>query len=123
MRSRKLKPSEHNEQRAFFEWVAVQKNIHPELKMMFAIPNGFMSTIRQRSKMVVEGMQSGVPDIFLAVAKKNYHGLFMEMKIKGGRISPNQQDWLKRLDEQGYYDSVCYSADEAIELVKWYLNI
>lgn len=66
------------------------------------------------------GLRRGFPDLFIPLACKGYHGLFVEMKRKGGRVSEDQKEWLRRLMRNGYLCEVCFGADEAIKIVKKY---
>ncbi len=124
-------PSEHSQQSAVFCWAAlpeVQKQ-YPQLKWMFAIPNGFYSTPGQKMKMKAEGLRSGVPDIFLPVLAysydkmHNYFGLFIEMKrVDKGMASYAQDEYISYLRSQGYKVEVCYGFDEARKVIISYLG-
>jgi len=120
--------SEHIEQRNLFLWAkdCVNLNIYPELEMMFAIPNvsygGGKANLIRGAKLKAEGRKSGVPDIFLPVARRSYNGLFIEMKASDGRVSDNQKDWINKLQGQGYLAEVCIGCQQAEELIEWYLN-
>ena len=73
--------------------------------------------------MKAEGMRSGVPDLFLPVARKGYHGMFIELKRRrGGVVSKDQQQWIDDLREQGYHAIVCRGFDEAKEQLTEYLK-
>ena len=72
------------------------------------------------AKGVYAAAKSGVPDLFLPVARGRYHGLFIEMKAQKGRLSENQANWLKDLRLQGYAAAVCYGAREAIDIITKY---
>lgn len=56
-------------------------------------------------------------------------GLFIELKrpkVKGKAnpvVSKEQQEWIDYLNSVGYYATVCYGSEEAIELIKRYLVI
>ncbi len=120
--------SEDGHQSALFCWAAMNTDKYPQLKWMFAIPNGGSRHIAEAVKFVGTGTRSGVPDIFLPapIYKNQYlslmhHGMFIEMKkLKKGRTSDNQDDWLDYLQSAGYYCRVCYSWTEARdELIKY----
>lgn len=111
------------EQAFLIEWCKMQENAHPELKMIFAIPNGGKRDIKTATKLKKTGVKSGVPDLMLAVPKNGKAGLFIEMKYGKNKPSQNQKEWLKLLAKQGYETKVCYSAEEAIKIIKEYLNI
>ena len=118
-----MKQNEHEEQKKLFQWAKAQSGKYPQLKMMFAIPNGGHRHIVTATKLKAEGVKSGVPDIFLAVPNKDYSGLFIEMKSAKGKVSDNQEEWIIRLCDIGYAVWVCYSFLEAQKIICEYLGI
>ena len=68
------------------------------------------------------GMQTGFPDLFLAVPRKGMHGLFIEMKSETGRLEPSQREMLALLSEQGYATAVCRSLDDFQDVTDNYLQ-
>lgn len=126
--SKKKGSPEHDEQVKVFEWASVMSNKIPELKLLFAIPNGafYGGHWSVANKMKAEGIKKGVPDIFLPVgrcADDNEYGLWIEMKAGKNKPSQEQLWWLEQLEFQGYRVKVCYSAQEAIEEIEDYLNL
>jgi hypothetical protein len=51
-----------------------------------------------------------------------YHGLFIELKTKKGKIQKNQQEWLNYLKDARYYATVCYGFEEARDTIVNYLE-
>lgn len=117
----KRQDNEHQEQAALIQWGKLNEYKHPELKLLFAIPNGGHRHIAVAHKMKQEGVRSGVPDLFLPVARGEYHGLFIEMKCVGGKPSQNQAVWLANLTQQGYMTIVCFNWITAKDAVVKYL--
>jgi hypothetical protein len=112
-------PSEHDLQVVCVEWFRLQ---FPGLKnLLFAIPNGGKRNIIVAKKMKEEGVLSGVPDLFLAIAKKDFHGLFIEMKTGKNKPTENQLKMMDQLKEQNYQTVVCFSFEEFTHHVKNYL--
>jgi len=121
--------SEHQEQ------VEVNKYCTRNNILMFAIPNGGHRHKKTASDLKAEGVKAGVPDMFIAVPNKYYAGLFIELKrraksLKSGKksfagisISDSQDEWIDKLNNQGYRAIVCYGADEAIETIDEYMEI
>ncbi len=68
------------------------------------------------------GMQTGFPDLFLAVPRRGMHGLFIEMKSETGRLEPSQREMLALLSEQGYATAVCRSLDDFQDVTDSYLQ-
>ena len=114
--------SEHQEQSALFEWAGYYKKIVPELELLFAIPNGGLRHPAVARKLQKEGVQAGVPDTFLPVARGGRHGLYIEMKSATGKVSACQQLWHKLLAQQGYKVVVCWSWTEARDVLLAYLR-
>ena len=114
--------SEHNQQVFYFAMAKLKAVSDKRWESIFAVPNAFKRTPRQGKWMKDEGLKAGVPDIMVAVPSSGYHGLFIELKVKGGRVSASQKGWLERLNEQGYKAVVCYGGEEALEVTEEYFN-
>jgi hypothetical protein len=67
-------------------------------------------------------MKPGVSDLFLPCARGGWFGLYMELKKKGGRVREGQAEFLAFVSQQGYFDAVCYSYEEAVEVLELYLS-
>lgn len=121
---KELIPSEHDEQVRLIEWCNIWMHKYPELDLIFAIPNGGKRNIIVAKKLKAEGVKSGVPDLFLPVARKYYYGLFIEMKrIKKSQISSNQNEWIQKLTNQGYLVATCYGHLAAEKMILDYLKL
>lgn len=114
--------SEHQEQVAFFQWVKIMTSSMPELGLMYAIPNGGHRHQTVAAKLKGEGVQPGVPDIHLPVARGGFHGLWIEMKAGRNTTSLYQDEFIENLREQGHRVEVCYGAQAALEVVLEYLT-
>lgn len=114
-------PSEHLEQ---VQLVAMVEAAYPrEAAMLFAIPNGGDRNVLVAVKLKKEGVRRGVPDMFLALPRGGWHGLFIEMKRRrGGVVSPEQAAYIEALRAQGYRAEVCKGCDEALEVLRDYLS-
>ena len=76
----------------------------------------------QRRKAKATGYVKGFPDLQILEGRKNYHGLFIELKTKTGRITKDQQQWLDDLNDRGYYAICCKGLDRAMQIIDWYLK-
>lgn len=68
------------------------------------------------------GVKSGVSDLILPYPKGQYIGLFVEMKYGYNKLQDSQIEFLKDMSNNGHYVATCYTADDAIEIIKEYLN-
>ena len=106
-------------QSAFFEWLSLYSRLR---LATFAIPNGGSRNCLEAKNLKAQGVTPGVPDIFMAVPSNGYHGLFIELKSKTGRLSEQQKKWIDNLNDRSYKAVVCYSLDEAMNAVTEYLG-
>jgi hypothetical protein len=122
--------SEHGEQAAIFCWCSQNLITYPDLKWLYAVPNGGYRHPAEAGRLVAAGVKSGVPDICLPVRQKGWqgsNGLYIELKAlktkgkKVGEPRPEQAEWLAFLKTQGYYTAVCYGWIEARDLLIRYL--
>lgn len=117
----KVADSEHNLQVACVNWFrATHRDI---AQMLFAIPNGGWRNLTTAAKLKAEGVVAGVPDLFLAVPRGEYHGLWIEMKNgKAGRLSEPQKQMLANLRNENYKCEVCHSWTDFCKIIQEYLN-
>ena len=116
-------PTESYEQRTLIEWAALNEYRLPELRLLYAVPNGGARRKSEAARMRLEGVKSGVPDLCLPVSRDGYHGLYIEMKrIDGGRKSKEQKQWISDLIGQGYRAEFCNGWEKAAELIEEYMT-
>lgn len=120
--------SEHGAQSALFAWAALSVGKYPQLKYMFAIPNGGLRDVRTAANLKAEGVKAGVPDIFLPVplhpygADNCYAGLFLELKVGKNKPTKEQLEYIEYLKSAGYYCYVCYTWNVARDTIVAYLE-
>lgn len=111
---------EHDLQKACVSWFRLK---YPKHKIsLFAIPNAAKRSARGGKWMKDEGLLSGVSDLFLAVPTIEYHGLFIEMKIKPNKPTHEQLQFIEAMNNRKYKAVVCYSFDEFVETIECYLK-
>lgn len=115
--------SEADEQQMLMEWARLAACKWPELRLMHHIPNEGKRSIPAAMQLKRMGLRGGVPDICLPVARGGYHGLYIELKrVRGGKLSDEQREWLEALAGEGYCARVCKGWREAAELTGKYLS-
>lgn len=107
--------SEYEEQKAFVNWF---KYNFQDL-IIFSIPNDGKRT--NGGRMVASGLTSGVSD--LQILLPNGKSVFIEMKKqKGGKLSPEQIDFIDKSQSLGHTVIVANGCNEAskkfIEFIK-----
>ena len=117
------------EQQALFEWAMLNESKYPELKLLYHCPNGGKRNAREAARLKKEGVKSGVPDVFLPVAKKIlnismplWYGLYIELKAGKNETTESQDWWIENLRGQGYRVEVCYGWEAAKNLILDYLT-
>lgn len=113
-----MKQLESKLQQSCVKWFRYQ---YPTI-LLFAIPNGGNRNIVTASILKAEGVLSGVPDLFLAKGIFPYNGLFIEMKSLKGKLSENQKEVIKKLEERFYKVVVCNSFDSFKTEIENYLK-
>jgi len=122
-----MSDNEHSRlQAACIKYFRYKYNEYKDL--LFSIPNGIPlanQNVRTKiyNKLKEEGLQPGVPDLFLSVGNSIYNGMFIEIKSKTDRLRKKQVDMIRALEQQNYKCVVVRSVDEFIEIVDEYLRI
>ena len=117
-------------QEACVTWFGYQ---YPEYApLLWHIPNGGSRNVIEAAKLKRMGVRRGVPDLQLAIPRSVYTspttrslvdcGLFIELKTKDGRVTPEQKKMHKRLIAQGYKVIVCRSLDDFMIQIQAYIG-
>ena len=111
-----MRPNEEQEQAAVVDWCDLHgiPVVH--------IPNEGKRSAWAGAALKRAGMQPGFPDLFIPLARKGYHGLFVEMKVGKNKPTEKQKEWIKRLSKEGYAACVRYGADAAISTIQAYVK-
>lgn len=88
----------------------------PDDAVWFAIPNGYKRTKAEAGIAKAMGQKAGIPDLCII---HEGNPIFIELKAKGGRVSPAQQHMQYDLTFAGAHATTCYSLQE----VESYLTI
>jgi len=115
--------NEAKEQIMIFEWANLACSKYPELELLFAIPNGGYRKPIEAINLKKQGVKAGVPDMFLPIPKKNFAGLWIELKYGKNKASEKQKWWIERLNNQGYLAIVCYGFEETRTAIIQYLSL
>jgi hypothetical protein len=107
---------------AFFDWVAWQSKRNPILQVIHHVENERKCSIAQGNRRKRKGVKAGIPDIVCPIPSGDFHGLYIEMKTKKGKISPEQERMMRLLHGLGHCVRVAYSGKEAISILEAYLK-
>tara|TARA_B100000519_G_C14205534_1_gene420126 strand:+ start:208 stop:567 length:360 start_codon:yes stop_codon:yes gene_type:complete len=115
------------------------KNRQDELKLQIAVVNwlkmnfpeirycasagGMRTSLSVAKKMKASGYVKGFPDLFLYHPTMTHNGMAIELKAnQKSYASKEQKQWIKDLNERGYYAIISKSFDETVQQITNYLN-
>lgn len=135
---------EEAEQAALVEWAAYVSILDDDRKpvqlceLIIAIPNGAhlagddKRRGMQMGRLIDMGVKPGAADLFVPLARGDWHGLFIEMKKPRNAfkypsdlaraVSPAQQSFGELVGRFGYWHVVCYGFDEARHVIEQYIE-
>jgi len=95
-------------------------------------PNEGKRSVFERYKAKILGLKSGIPDFLIFEQKVIEYkalnvnggtcGLAIELKIKPNKPTLNQLLFLENFNIRKWFTVVCYSFEEAKEIIDWYLE-
>ena len=115
-----MKMTEDDHQMRLMTW-ARRSNL-PGIDLLFHIPNGGSRHPVTAARLKCLGVRRGVSDLFLPVPRAGKHGLWVELKADGGRLSGEQREWLDRMEAQGYAAHCCVGWERARDVIADYLE-
>lgn len=110
----------HEEDNIQAEFISLACMLYPKLdKLLYHACNEGKRNPKRAKKI---GIKSGVADIHLALANKKYHSLYIEFKTHQNKQTESQIEFQRQVEAVGNKYIVCYSANEAIDVLKEYLE-
>ena len=113
-------PTEAEEQEELVAWGDAQGIV------IVHIANERKCTAYVAGQLLRQGMRKGFPDNLIPIARGGFHGLFIELKRAKKSLSkksPEQREWVKKLNAAGYKAVFCYGAEEAKKVILEYIGI
>jgi hypothetical protein len=86
------------------------------------VPNGGNRNAREAAKFKRMGVRAGIPDLLIFNPSGPYNGLAIELKVKGGKVRPNQKEALERFKALGWLTVVVYSFDQFEDVIEDYFK-
>ena len=106
-------PTEEQEMRTVCAYLEIRHLVYCH------VPNEGRHKPQYRAKLAKLGVKPGVPDLLIFEPAYGYTGVAIELKrVKGGRVSSAQDDWISDLARLGWRAQVCFGAGEAIALLE-----
>lgn len=100
------------------EWVKQRTDLP-----FFATFNERKCSPQEADRLSRAGRVAGVPDLIFFRSNKTHHGLHIELKFGKNKPSSAQMEFHNRLISENYGVYVCYSADEAILVIRNFYGI
>jgi len=114
--------SESDIQIALFDFLALIQHQVPETRFILHVPNGEYRARHTAARLKRMGVRPGVPDILILVPANGYHGMAIELKKPGGRLSKHQEDWARELIYRDYFVITCTDWQLAGSAILTYLG-
>jgi hypothetical protein len=114
---------ERKEQVRFIGWVRAYL---PHLRrLVWAVPNQAARFGETAAKLVAEGVESETPDVFVALPRAGFAGLFLEFKRADdeARLDDGQDETLRLLSACGYAVAVVRGATAGWAALMAYLEL
>lgn len=98
------------------EWL---KQCHPDMIYIHIANERHCSPVYGRILRKM-GLKKGVSDLFFpqSTSSNVFKGVWLEMKVKPNKPTQSQIDFMNDMTAEGYLTSVCYSAEEAILVLR-----
>lgn len=114
--------TEDQAQIAIFSWANWQQSKYPALKAMYHAANEGKRSRIAGANLKRQGMKPGVSDICLPYAAGGYNNLYIELKVGNNKPTEAQIEFIDTINMIGGKALVVYEAENAIEVIKAYLE-
>ena len=123
---KRVDPLESVHQELLIRTAALHERQYPELRYLYAVPNGGFRHKATAAAMQRQGVRRGVPDLVLPIRRGPYAAWYGELKRYNGcpsDLSAEQKEWLDFLTRSGSFASWHKGWEAAWESLQWYLSL
>lgn len=120
---RGVKTREDDEQETLFLMLDHLLPQYPILRFIYHVPNQGNASIQRGAKLRRMGVRSGVWDIGFDQRGHGGASLRIEMKVGTNGLSDTQMDWGHFYSISGFRMAVCYSAQDALDVIREYCGV
>jgi hypothetical protein len=106
---------------ALVYWFKLQYPQYSKSIMHFA--NGGYRNKAEAAKLKAMGVLAGASDLWIAIPRSYYHGLYIELKVGKGKLSVEQEDFIAVQRVFGYKAEVYWNWEDAKKDIQEYLNV
>jgi len=110
--------SEDSELVLLFDWIRYLPELEP---FCWHTANERRCSPRHGAYLRRKGVKSGVADIQIAIPSNGFHGMFLEMKIGKGKLTPKQLKFLQDMSSKGYYAIWRIGFDDCKKAIEQYV--
>ena len=111
---------ERQERIAFMEWVRLNPTIK---KYLIAVEGGGYRHHIEAANLKRCGLVAGPLDYLFMLPCGKYHGMWIEFKVKPNKLSSAQIQFIKTVEEVGYYCVVAWNWAEAAKEIESYIKL
>lgn len=118
-------PLEKEEQIAFVEYCESNGISVVSTQNGFKMPKAAFNYAAYSRTLKKMGLSKGFPDLIILEKNKSktHEVLFIEMKRqKGGKLKPEQEEWIQKLDDKDYCVGVAKGCESAVRILQKYLE-
>lgn len=118
-------PLEKEEQIAFVEYCENNRISVVSTQNGFKMPKAAFNYAAYSKTLKKMGLSKGFPDLIILEKNKSktHEVLFVEMKRqKGGKLKPEQEEWIQKLDDKDYCVGVAKGCESAVRILQKYLE-
>lgn len=87
------------------------------------VANERQTSPRRGGKLKKMGVKKGVPDVWILEPRGGFKGCVIELKTLRGKPTQDQRYWIEQLQIRGYSAGFTYGIDNALESIKYYLDL
>jgi len=112
---------DHYLQVRIFDWL--ERELPEIYDLTHATPNGGKRGKKTAFAMKAEGQKKGYLDLSIDRACGGFHGFRMEVKFGKNRLTPEQIQWVSKLEREGYKVVVVWTLEDAVKEITDYVSL